>query len=955
MALWMDMTHSLKIWSGGVVGIVRAELEVAKNLKKIHPDIRFSMYNETKFEEIPADKLGWLFENENVTEAYFSAMGRTHNSTDVNNPAPDESLTPENYPALYHCYNYSANRVKRFIKAGHLFSEKMPLAARPFVWLLWLIAAIPFTVSAVLTFVVKRLVKPFKHRNTAKNGTPAKDIVHPYAPGDKIFSMGWITSDKEDAFSRLKDQSNGISLIYLIYDIILLNEQTRQFYSPLLIEPFRKYYEWCLSNCDYLLYGGENTQNDSEKYQQKYEIPITPGISIRFGSNVLDQSGNTTIDEIKEKYKICGKYIITVGSFDPRKNYDTLYRAYALLDEEYGDNKFPQLVIVGSAKSFAGDNYYIEDIIKADPKTRTMIIIIQPTDTELDLLYRNSDFVIVPSLYEGWSLTLPEALSYGKFTIAVDVPPIREIGTNLVKYISEMDAQNPVVWADTLSFYFNNPSKYAEFEQKIKIEFKSLSWLDCTKQIDQSIANFEPRHTERSVWFDLTLTVSAMFAGNNITGILRSELLILRNISKLHKNIRYFALIEQGCIVIPRTAVQSLLGSDLIDYAYWDAKPCLLTYVYEILSKKAYNYPQLDDAIWMLISVFPNKFKKLLIRKGQQCKHKNEITPEKEPLFPPSTCELVLPFKQDDIVFSAGIGGIPSKLQQLITARKQIKFKYMQLMYDFTPMLTPQTHQEETIRRYKQWTHFVAYISDVILYGGVIAMRDGEDYLRKSKLPVPQGYPLKLGGNIKPKGAAVNKKREQALLKELDLENDFIITVGTWEYRKNHTVLYHAYLRLLAEGYKDDIPQLVLAGRPGWKTEHLIRQIRNDTRLKDKIVLRTPSDEQLDVLYKYCKFTLLPSIYEGWSLTLPEALGYGKFCVASNVDPIRETGGQFCDYVHPYDVTGWAEKILFYATRQAELRMRERQIADDYVFVTWVDCAVEVYKHIEELLTGNGY
>lgn len=30
MAIWMDMTNSLYIWNGGVVGIVRAELEIAK-------------------------------------------------------------------------------------------------------------------------------------------------------------------------------------------------------------------------------------------------------------------------------------------------------------------------------------------------------------------------------------------------------------------------------------------------------------------------------------------------------------------------------------------------------------------------------------------------------------------------------------------------------------------------------------------------------------------------------------------------------------------------------------------------------------------------------------------------------------------------------------------------------------------------------------------------------------
>ena len=34
MAIWMDMTNSMHVWQGGVVGIVRAELEIAKNMHR---------------------------------------------------------------------------------------------------------------------------------------------------------------------------------------------------------------------------------------------------------------------------------------------------------------------------------------------------------------------------------------------------------------------------------------------------------------------------------------------------------------------------------------------------------------------------------------------------------------------------------------------------------------------------------------------------------------------------------------------------------------------------------------------------------------------------------------------------------------------------------------------------------------------------------------------------------
>lgn len=72
MAIWMDMTNSLYIWNGGVVGIVRAELEIAKNLHKLDKRVRFCISTDVGIEEVPVDNLQWLWEAESVTDAYLS-------------------------------------------------------------------------------------------------------------------------------------------------------------------------------------------------------------------------------------------------------------------------------------------------------------------------------------------------------------------------------------------------------------------------------------------------------------------------------------------------------------------------------------------------------------------------------------------------------------------------------------------------------------------------------------------------------------------------------------------------------------------------------------------------------------------------------------------------------------------------------------------------------------------
>ena len=171
------------------------------------------------------------------------------------------------------------------------------------------------------------------------------------------------------------------------------------------------------------------------------------------------------------------------------------------------------------------------------------------------------------------------------------------------------------------------------------------------------------------------------------------------------------------------------------------------------------------------------------------------------------------------------------------------------------------------------------------------------------------------------------------------------MAVGTIELRKNHEVLYQSYIDMMSK--YEDLPQMIFCGYPGWKTQEFCSMLQRDERVKDKIIMISPSDEELDVLYKNCLFTILASLYEGWSLTLPESLNYGKFCIASDVEPLREIGKEFIDYVNPYDICGWSEKIMYYYNNREELARRTECINSKWHSISWKECAEQV---AEELL-----
>ncbi len=115
---------------------------------------------------------------------------------------------------------------------------------------------------------------------------------------------------------------------------------------------------------------------------------------------------------------------------------------------------------------------------------------------------------------------------------------------------------------------------------------------------------------------------------------------------------------------------------------------------------------------------------------------------------------------------------------------------------------------------------------------------------------------------------------------------------------------FRAGRRLTEELPADQVPTLVFAGRVGWMIADLLDALRNSRHLDGKIRIVSDADDMtLASLYRGARFTIFPSLYEGWGLPVTESLGYGKVCIASSSTSIPEAGGDFCLYHDPDNVT----------------------------------------------------
>lgn len=123
------------------------------------------------------------------------------------------------------------------------------------------------------------------------------------------------------------------------------------------------------------------------------------------------------------------------------------------------------------------------------------------------------------------------------------------------------------------------------------------------------------------------------------------------------------------------------------------------------------------------------------------------------------------------------------------------------------------------------------------------------------------------------------------------VEPGYVLAVGTIEPRKNYLRLLAAYRRLrggtlpfIING-RPGMPQLVIAGRPGWAYGDTLIRIRQEPGVK---YLGHVDEATLSALYESASVLAYPSVYEGFGLPLLEAMSRGVPAVIGSAGALPE-------------------------------------------------------------------
>jgi glycosyltransferase involved in cell wall biosynthesis len=160
-------------------------------------------------------------------------------------------------------------------------------------------------------------------------------------------------------------------------------------------------------------------------------------------------------------------YLLAVGTLEPRKNLPQLLDAFRRLRR---DGRDLQLVLVGR-KGWA-DSLPVAEL---EPYVRLTGPI---PDPELAELYAGAACFVLPSIYEGFGLPLAEAMAAGTPAVASDIPALREVGGDAVRYAPPDDAAE---LAKAIGAALDRREESAEMAARARSRARWFTWEGCAE------------------------------------------------------------------------------------------------------------------------------------------------------------------------------------------------------------------------------------------------------------------------------------------------------------------------------------------------------------------------------------------------------------------------------------------------------------------------------------------
>ena len=255
------------------------------------------------------------------------------------------------------------------------------------------------------------------------------------------------------------------------------------------------------------------------------------------------------------------------------------------------------------------------------------------------------------------------------------------------------------------------------------------------------------------------------------------------------------------------------------------------------------------------------------------------------------------------------------------------------LVYDIIPIERPDFVSDLHYKMFLEWLKAVTSLANIIFVSSLLTKQKIVRWATENGIPITARIEtISFGTLMLEPFASLQEMRINPLTSTVRLD-DFALSVGTIDRRKNQALLLKIWARLVAELGASSVPQLVLAGRN--ELEGIDSKTADLLRNGHATILSGATDRIIGGLYRSCLFTIFPSLSEGYGIPVAESLSAGKLCLASDLPVIREFAASLVWYFDPEDETS-AYEVVREAIERADRRaLAEQLIRERFTPAPW--------------------
>ncbi|MEO1132755.1 MAG: glycosyltransferase family 1 protein [Cyanobacteria bacterium J06639_1] len=193
-------------------------------------------------------------------------------------------------------------------------------------------------------------------------------------------------------------------------------------------------------------------------------------------SQIFQPSSPNRRQSIRRKYGLGDDTLclLNVGSNNARKNIATLLKAVKVLR----DRQIP----VRFWKAGAGFDDAQAQFIRTHDLESCTSYLGQPDTSELIEIYQAADALVAPSTYEGFGLTVLEAMACGTPAIAANVTSLPEVAGDAAIWVDPMDAD---AIADGAARLYRDPAYRQQLSDRGLARARTFTWEGTAEQVAQ--------------------------------------------------------------------------------------------------------------------------------------------------------------------------------------------------------------------------------------------------------------------------------------------------------------------------------------------------------------------------------------------------------------------------------------------------------------------------------------